>query len=654
MGLLQRRRTDIAALLVSSFAITFYGGLPAGGQVPVGGITPSAADLAKLDDAAFAALMRSLKSSYAPVTAAAVDRIGAELRGKMGTLKTYLAKGGANGQAWRNFLILPLLEGEIAKGQAAELGELRQVLERFRSGYQGLELPVFSNVAEALRRYIEALASLRDPRGAESFEIVIERLATTIEQGAPPPEQLDQFGSDLAWLEERGQQPSIVRASLERYSRPNFFVRASGRMLAAGMARHVNDTAPIVDCILGTSIHGSGLTQGDVSLVLVPDPHRASLLARFRGTTYSNTVGHNRSAVIRGTGQTQIEGERRIFLDSSGVSTLATRAKASTRTCITGIGSTRSGLAGRIVSRVASRKAPRQKAQAEQIASRHAEQKFAARYNEQTGIPLARGQKLFQDRFRGPFLRRGIFPRQMQFRTTQEELTATILEDARGLLAAQTPAPPIEGNPLLALRVHESFVNNVAAGILAGKTLDQAMVERLSAEFLGLDRDKLGQLELGKRGPWKMTFADLRPVTFKLADDGFTVILHGKRFSSPERRFGAMNVTAVYKLERYERGMKARRQGDVEVLPPDYDPAKGMFTRQRLDSVWLRRRIDDIFREEFVSEGLVLEGGFAALGEVSVSELSAREGWFSVAWDHAPQTASSSSGELVPEAVTAR
>src|SRR5262249_39229532 len=153
----------------------------------------------------------------------------------------------------------------------------------------------------------------------------------------------------------------------------------SKQFLAAGVGRSLDDTAPVRDVILGTSITGTGRTVGKVGVELIPNENQAILETVLTGTNHSNNVGRNGPAVIWSQGTTTLLARKQMIIDAAGVKTQTATASAKTCSQVTGVGSTKCGLMDRIVRRAASKRIPQQKGQSEQIAAQHASQQLVGR-----------------------------------------------------------------------------------------------------------------------------------------------------------------------------------------------------------------------------------------------------------------------------------
>ncbi len=417
-----------------------------------------------------------------------------------------------------------------------------------------------------------------------------------------------------------------ARARVRReYSHPNLFVQASASLVGAGIEQDVDDIGPVRDYILGTSISGTGHTRGRVTVELVPSEDNAMLDIMLTGRTATRTTGTNGPATIFTNGNVAIAGRKRVIIDETGFKTYRATGAADARTTITGIGG------GRLVQHIASRKAAQQKGQAERIASDHAAIRIRERLEDQSSGQLGKAHQEFVNKFRKPLLRRREFPELLKFRTTEDSLFVTGMKANRMQLGAPDSPPAVDGQYDLLVRVHETMINNMATALLAGVTLHEEEVQQKVIDLRGELPDKLKSEE--NQDPWSITFASVRPVTIRFADDGFSVTIRGQRYTSGDRNFRAMNVTATYKAQLEGNGAKLVRQGDLEILPPNFVPGKSRLSTQQVSlKTLLEKRFGKLFEPEIVSEGLELPGNWKNAGRLDLKVLNSNAGWLALAW----------------------
>jgi hypothetical protein len=81
-----------------------------------------------------------------------------QLQSAVRRLNIGLAKN-SHAEGWRRYLLLNILETQAAKGEQADIGTLQKIHQRFNSGADGLNHPVFSDVRNTLECQIKNLYS---------------------------------------------------------------------------------------------------------------------------------------------------------------------------------------------------------------------------------------------------------------------------------------------------------------------------------------------------------------------------------------------------------------------------------------------------------------------------------------------------------------
>src|SRR5262249_48082880 len=158
------------------------------------------------------------------------------------------------------------------------------------------------------------------------------------------------------------------------------------------------------------------------------------------------------------------------------------------------------------------------------------------------------------------------------------------------------------GKSQIALRLHESMVNNFGGGTLAGQTIGQKELEKFAMDFMGEVPERLKD-DPGK-DPWSITFDSAEPVTFTVADGGFVLTGRAKKYTPGDRSYPAMNFTVRYKIEPLGKGVKGTRVGDIEIFPPGFVPGGGrtLSIRETTLRRLMMRRLSKIFEPEIVKD----------------------------------------------------
>jgi len=581
---------------------------------------PSAKDLPGLCPAA--------KKQFHPLTEKDVRQARLVVLESIESLEARLAIDVLNGEAWAKSLDLAALNEQLraANPDKAILGRIHG---RFNSGHEGLELVWFLDLQRALHNYLATSGAVDNPKIGDAFRQQIDKLAVALKSYAECPTTDDALtiSEAVRWLASAHQAPELVEAIAARYVHPNLYGEMSEAVLGAGVAGPVDDASDVRDCILGTDIYGTAHTVGQTTVALLPDANFGVFDTLFRGTTQSDNVGYNGPVTIFSASNTSLAARKRIWIGVEGIASYPGLSQAETQISICDIRS-RKGRA--FVERIAWKKAAKQQGAAEYIASRHAEDRLNQRIDQQAAEALDRANRAYVEKFRQPFSERKLFPQLVQFSTNQRAIALVALQAGEGKLAAPGQPPAVVEGADVSLRIHESLVNNLAFDALAGRTVYEEKVQKAVTDALGHLPEKMQGDGDGK--PWAITFAPRQPISLTLADGGFTITLRGVKFYKGQDAHPGMNVSASYKIEKSGKGFKAVRQGDIEVLPPDFEPGKQIDARRQVIRKLLEKRFAKIFEPEILGDGFELPGKWKAAGKLVPIQVEAQNGWLTLAW----------------------
>ncbi len=568
------------------------------------------------------------REAFDPVTEGALVEAGNQLRAAAETLERRLARDGATGEGWAKFLRLGELRDQIRQPEI-DLDALEAAYRRLSAGHYGLNHVWFAEVRDALLRYIQVARAIQTPELDKAYVQYVDSLADYLRRYVEQPtaERAVQIGEAIGWLESIGQAPELIEAVREQLARPNFFVAASGRLVGGGVEGPVDETAPVREVILGTDIHGTGHSVGQVSLSLVPNENHAIFDITYLGTTRTRNTGYNGPVVIHSRGKSDIGARKRVWMNERGLHSHPARAKAKTESTILDIQGRRRG---GMVERTAWQRAREQQPQADAIASRRAAVRAERRMDGRVGPQLKEANDAIERRFRRPWTDHNVFPAKLRFSTGGDALRVVGLQAGPDQLAALGSPPPVIDGADLAVSVHESAFTNAAQTMLSGLTLHDADLSRMAERFLGQVPEQLEAMP-GEE-PWAIGFDRTLPVVVRFADGGLRVTLRARRFLEGDQPHPAMNVTAAYRIVHDESGFRAVREGDLEAVPPGWEEGQRLGTRQQIVRTLLVRRFGPMFEEEFRLEALELPEQWEELGALPVAQFDAADGWLTIAW----------------------
>ena len=551
--------------------------------------------------AGLAAACESAKAEYRPLTPADLEAIKAELSAAVKRLDDRLTAADASGDLWRKYLHWNALQEELGRSGTPKREVLSEVYQQLSAGEEGLNLVWFVEVQRALRQYLKVSEDLENPKLQTVYTQNLDRLAGALKAYSAKPTTDDALviSESLRWLKSDRQAAALEQAVEQLFRQPNLYVDIDEAVIDASLSEHVEETAPIQDCILGTSICGTTHTIGQANAKLAESKHFAVIDTYLMATAYSDTVGRNGPVCIYSNGSTRIGAIKRLWIDENGLFSFPASSNAVTSTCISDIQS----IKGRqLVERIAWKKAGKQLPKAEYVASRHAEVRVNERIDERADKSLEEANANFQKKIRRPLVEHKLFPEEVKLASDEQAMHVRSLQAGTSLVAAPGQPPEVEKADMT-VRIHESMVNNYALDALGGMTIHQEQAE-------------------------KATFAD----------DGFKVTIHGAGYFKGDAPQPAMDVTAIYKIEKTAEGFKAVRQGDVQIFPPGFDVAGGQQLSARHQTIrhLLEKRFGKIFEPEIVPKGFVMKGKLEKAGKFEPTQFVCRDGWLVLAWKRVP------------------
>jgi hypothetical protein len=592
------------------------------------------------------AACREAKSQFRPLTKEDLNSVKAELVEALARLDAKLKSAGDNGQDWSKYLLCETLQKELQKEGALDQKALNEISSRYFSGNEGLGLVWFVDVRWTLWRLLKVDEAIDNPRTKATYERTLDNLINYLQAFAVKPTTENTLGisESLRWLQIRQQAPELVKAVQQRFNRPNMYGEASAEFVQAAVGDPVDDNAGICDCILGTSLSGSGHTVGHTTAELIPDDNMGVFNTLLFATTYSATVGSHPPVCIFSTGTTCIGACKRVWINEYGIFSCPAASNAVTQTCINDIQARR-----KIVEHAAWKRAGQQKSTAECIASQHAEVRVNKRVDEKAAEQLDKAQENYLKKYRNPLVDHKLFPEQLKISTDKETMRTVSLETGNSLLAAPTP-PPSAIKTDLVLRVHESLINNFALDALGGMTVNEDDFQQAFINTFGKLPDKMKRDE--NEPPWIITFAIRQPISVTFSDAGFKILIRGTQFENGDSQYGdkpdegGMDVIISYKIVKTDTGFNAVRQKFVQdnfqedfqyiFYDRDHKPKKGVLTpRETGIKAHMTRRLRKSFENPIIGDGFFFSGNLKKVGKMLPVDVQSNDGWLYIAWRRA-------------------
>jgi hypothetical protein len=576
---------------------------------------------------------KAAKSTFTPITDDEFAAARKELDSATRDLSGWLSRNRQKAQGWKTYLKWEVMEEQLAAGEGGIQKELETVLAQYSKAEAiGLSMPRFIAVRQALRKYIDAFYVKTNPGVEKHFAVQLDTLAAALQAytNQPSTDVAAAIGARLDYLDRTGQAPELVEEIRGTFSEPNLKVVASRDFLMERLERDVEETAPIYDVIMGTSIRGTGHTSGRVAGRLIQQDDAAVLELELTGINRSRNVGRNGPVTIHSRGVTNVYASKQVHIDADGLHAQPACASCNTNSTITSICAR-----CRMIEKAAWRRAGKQKGQVERVAARHAANKVASRFNSEVREALAEVEEKYQEQFRKPLLRKGEFPQVFDLSSTEEAILVTAMQANGAQLGSPTPAPDAAADVDVSVRVHESLAGNASEAVIGGITLTDERLAEILEERTGEVPEELQIKE--DKDPWSITFARRQPVVVKIGDNSLRIAVRGSKFTRGDTEMlEALEISASYSLERTPTGSKLTRQGDVEV---EFLRSQGkqLGIRQITFKTFMQKKFAAMFKEEFVGKGLELPGQDGDDIKLNLAQMDSGSGWIALGWNVAPE-----------------
>jgi hypothetical protein len=611
---------------------------------------PATTKIARADDELTASI-QGARDKFKPIADDQLAAAKADVNRQIQTLERFVNPNSTNGKQWISYLALDDAKTQLSADGKPELAPLMATYGKLNRDENGLELPQFRNVSDSMWKYVNLLGLSRAENQAETYGKNLDAFAADVAeyQKAPTAALATSIGRRLKVFSAIGQSPELVAAVKNKFAQPNTLVDASAKLLDASAAEKLNRIDPVTDTILGTSIRGTGRTTGSVAAKTVPSPDRAKVKLTTQGHTDSENVGRNGPAVIRSTGHTDFTATKVVELTDGAFRAVPAKVDARTRSDIHSVSKAGGGLGSNLVSRMGMQKVQEKHAQADSIASNHAEGRIARRIDQEVGDRLSKARQRYDDNYRLPLARRGELPEDIHFSTTDDALLVKLTQANRSQLGAPSEPPTLPEGKDLVVRVHESATNNYLASLLGGATISEDDPEHGTKADVPLPKflkdawaKQLDTHSADKDPdfkPWSLKFNSERPIEVAFVDGKVRLTLHIAHLSSGHE-FSRWDVTGDFTPELADGGITLRRQNlDAYPVGPDLRPLAEHSSTQSgerqnlLDDLTKRSDQGRGFPKTIEIKQIEPTGDLAKVGTLAANEFSAKDGWLTVAWN---------------------
>jgi hypothetical protein len=552
----------------------------------------------------------------------------AEMRNRAQQLESTLGTDSEFAQSWKQYLrwenLEPHLSDEV-KITREQLANLDRVLKRFRANRPGLELPVFLQTTEAISDYRALFAwhELVKQVGSRSRKkykpadlqrrVYIAQLqglqkALTQHQEAATVGTTATIGETLGLLEQLQQSPQMVAAIRGRFVQPNVLAHLSQSAIDQFARRPVGESQQVRDVILGAQIRGTADTTGELTFTTEPAGDHVALKATIVGNIQSNTKAYKKPVVVTSRGNTAFVSTAKVLISDDQFLTLPACTSASTDNTVCSICKTGGDFGRRLIEKIAWKKVRESKSQSEVIAARKAEKKVSAKFDKQVGEAIYQARQNYDEKFRMPLIRTGMFPEQMDFSSTGDAIKIQTMLASHEQISTPAAAMEFEETSDFSLKIHETAVNNFLPLLLGGLEVQQDSEaeppqikgdvphwlkklanEKSEARLTTLNEEKSSDDKPAEQPqeeqeaavasefkPFKLTLNQDHPLSVSFDDQQIHIRISLAEMKTIENGEETLregwDFLVSFSLVQEGNQVKLRRSGEVEMFPTGFDP----------------------------------------------------------------------------------
>jgi hypothetical protein len=537
-----------------------------------------------------------------------------------------------NASAWMAYLgaepLVEAIEGEQPLKQQAALAE--PLSQRLRRNVPGLDLDAIVALRRRVERLIAAIRFRDSERSIDLLEQQLDRLAGRLRaaDAIPSTDDMAALSAILQLLTNAGQADRAIAEVRTPFTHPNLAIRVGESLVEQVIRRPVQRTRPVCDSILGTRLVGEATLDGQVTGRLVASSQAARIDVMLDADFHSRNTGYNGPVQLQTVGDGRVHVTRTLVVDQSGPhfdTTWGTAELATQILCI------QHPL--KLVRKIAAKKAAQQKPRSEQIATAKLRRQVTSEFAQETSdqlrqpgdSPLLQAANIFE--------RLGLTPPHRDWQTTDDYLVVQIRQGETSQVLAANGPPELAGDYEVVVQIHESLIDNIAATVLAGRTMDQTQIQDLLGKVRPdqPDQAKPAPSPSDEGGePFEIDFARLRPIILEARDGKLRVGVRGTRFQQGDRQLQrAIEITAQYQPVVGETGgASLQRVGPVDVGFPGGG-------RLSISQVAIKSSIQRAFADIFPPDVLRLPFGVSLqpAGDLNLQtvKIIADDAWLSVA-----------------------
>ena len=251
--------------------------------------------------------------------------------------------------------------------------------------------------------------------------------------------------------------------------------------LVAESAASVSRRQRVKEVFFGRIVRGTANIDGDISVVLNPDPYQINLAIELLGSITSQTYSRERKWTVRASAAGTFSGRRQFVASLRGLEASDVESEANVRSSFDGISSR-----SKLVKRKACETYLKQKSRNDEESTRRIKDQVTEGFVESTDEALKNGQEgitALGDRM-DEFAR---FIPPLFVRTLQDRIELVARKTNQGSLGAPS-APAYYGRQdEISVAIHETMLTNYLDPVFAGKTFSNEELRSEAEDRFGIE-----------------------------------------------------------------------------------------------------------------------------------------------------------------------
>lgn len=534
--------------------------------------------------------------------------------------------------------------------RVAKRTEILNQLAEFNVGFDQVAKdhfdPWFVSTALAAEHFNFLFFYATDDNLQEEF---LERISDLSELLQESPDLSDRVahgeaGKLLQWLESAGQVPHLVALIRRQHSQPNLYASVSSGMINALVSENATSVSRrqrVKEVFFGRIVRGTADINGNVSVVLNPDPHQINLAIELLGSITSRTYSRERKWCINASAAGSFWGRRKFVASLRGLEASEVDSDALVSSRFDGISSKL-----KLVQRKAVESYQKQKARNDAESTRRIKAQVTEGFVASTDEALKSGQDgiaALGDRL-DEFAR---FIPPLFVRTLQDRIELVARKTNQASLGSPSAPAGYGRQDEISASVHETMITNYLDPVFAGKTFTSEELQSEAEDRFGIElpepkvaekdaKDGKEEEKLEEPISFSITFDRVRPIQLEFEDDQVAVIITGRKFTQGERAIRAgLRFRITFRIVRQGGTLKLFRFGDTEIdyYDPDKKDAKLVAFRSILEKRLNAASETDNgieLPENLIPSSLV--DGRAILRSLTLNTLRMEGGWLYLGW----------------------